>query len=63
MLGQEARRKLFPALLLAVVFPSGLILANTRATFEAFLQYAHGFHAHPACRRRFIPAAGAVCPN
>jgi ABC-type uncharacterized transport system permease subunit len=25
-----------PSLLLAVVFPSGLILANTRATFEAF---------------------------
>jgi cellulose synthase/poly-beta-1,6-N-acetylglucosamine synthase-like glycosyltransferase len=36
MLGRERERKLFPALLLAVMFPSGLILANTRATFEAF---------------------------
>jgi len=36
MLGRERERKLFPALLLAVVFPSGLILANTRATLEAF---------------------------
>jgi cellulose synthase/poly-beta-1,6-N-acetylglucosamine synthase-like glycosyltransferase len=36
MLGREREKKLFPALLLAVVFPSGLILANTRATLEAF---------------------------
>jgi cellulose synthase/poly-beta-1,6-N-acetylglucosamine synthase-like glycosyltransferase len=36
MLNRQAEKKLFPALLLAVVFPSGLILANTRATFEAF---------------------------
>ena len=36
MLGQEHERKLYRALVLAVVFPSGLILANTRATFEAF---------------------------
>lgn len=36
MLGREGEKKLYPALLLAVVFPSGLILANTRATLEAF---------------------------
>jgi cellulose synthase/poly-beta-1,6-N-acetylglucosamine synthase-like glycosyltransferase len=36
MLLQHHARKLIPSLLLAVVFPSGLILANTRATFEAF---------------------------
>jgi cellulose synthase/poly-beta-1,6-N-acetylglucosamine synthase-like glycosyltransferase len=36
MLGQERAEKLYRALVLAVVFPSGLILANTRATFEAF---------------------------
>src|ERR1700744_1436736 len=36
MLGQEDEQKLYRALVLAVVFPSGLILANTRATFEAF---------------------------
>jgi hypothetical protein len=36
MLGREHEKKLYRALVLAVVFPSGLILANTRATFEAF---------------------------
>ncbi|HEY4077508.1 MAG TPA: glycosyltransferase family 2 protein [Rhizomicrobium sp.] len=36
MLMQQHARKLIPSLLLAVVFPSGLILANTRATFDAF---------------------------
>ena len=36
MLCQEHEKKLYRALVLAVVFPSGLILANTRATFEAF---------------------------
>ena len=36
MLGRQHEAKLYRALLLAVVFPSGLILANTRATFEAF---------------------------
>jgi cellulose synthase/poly-beta-1,6-N-acetylglucosamine synthase-like glycosyltransferase len=39
-LGQKVlgnhEKKLVPSLLLSVVFPSGLILANTRATFEAF---------------------------
>ena len=36
MLGREHEKKLHRALVLAVAFPSGLILANTRATFEAF---------------------------
>jgi cellulose synthase/poly-beta-1,6-N-acetylglucosamine synthase-like glycosyltransferase len=36
MLGREHEKRLMPTLLLAVVFPSGLILANTRATFDAF---------------------------
>jgi cellulose synthase/poly-beta-1,6-N-acetylglucosamine synthase-like glycosyltransferase len=36
MLGREHEKKLYRALVLAVVFPSGLILANTRATAEAF---------------------------
>ena len=34
-------------LLLAVVFPSGLILANTRATFEAFFSTRMDFHRTP----------------
>jgi hypothetical protein len=36
MLERHGESRLVPSLLLAVVFPSGLILANTRATFEAF---------------------------
>ena len=36
MLGRERAEKLYRTLILAVVFPSGLILANTRATLEAF---------------------------
>ncbi len=36
MLGRAGAQKLFRTLVLAVVFPSGLILANTRATLEAF---------------------------
>ncbi|HVW74397.1 MAG TPA: glycosyltransferase family 2 protein [Rhizomicrobium sp.] len=44
MLGREQERKLIPTLLLAVVFPSGLILANTRATFEAFFSTRMDFN-------------------
>ena len=36
--------RLYRALLLAVVFPSGLILANTRATFEAFFSTRMDFN-------------------
>jgi cellulose synthase/poly-beta-1,6-N-acetylglucosamine synthase-like glycosyltransferase len=36
ILGREEAPRLRRALLLGIVFPSGLILANTRATYEAF---------------------------
>jgi cellulose synthase/poly-beta-1,6-N-acetylglucosamine synthase-like glycosyltransferase len=35
-LGRGSNLLLAPSLLLGIVFPSGLILSNTRATFEAF---------------------------
>jgi cellulose synthase/poly-beta-1,6-N-acetylglucosamine synthase-like glycosyltransferase len=44
MLGRQNRAWLIRSLLLAVVFPSGLILANTRATFEAFFSKRMDFH-------------------
>jgi cellulose synthase/poly-beta-1,6-N-acetylglucosamine synthase-like glycosyltransferase len=44
MLGRHKAERLYPALLLAVVFPSGLILANTRATLEAFFSTRMDFH-------------------
>jgi cellulose synthase/poly-beta-1,6-N-acetylglucosamine synthase-like glycosyltransferase len=44
MLGRHKEARLYPALLLAVVFPSGLILANTRATLEAFFSTRMDFH-------------------
>ena len=44
MLGRERESRLYRALLLAVVFPSGLILANTRATLEAFFSTRMDFH-------------------
>ena len=44
MLGREHEKRLIPSLLLAVVFPSGLILANTRATFEAFFSTRMDFN-------------------
>jgi cellulose synthase/poly-beta-1,6-N-acetylglucosamine synthase-like glycosyltransferase len=44
MLGREQESKLMPTLLLAVVFPSGLILANTRATFDAFFSSRMDFN-------------------
>ncbi|MBI1330797.1 MAG: glycosyltransferase [Alphaproteobacteria bacterium] len=36
MLGRERAPFVWQSLLLAIMFPSGLVLANTRATFEAF---------------------------
>ena len=36
MLNRHHESRLIPSMILAVVFPSGLILANTRATLEAF---------------------------
>ena len=44
MLGRHVESKLVPSLLLAVVFPSGLILANTRATCEAFFSNRMDFN-------------------
>jgi len=44
MLGLHTQARLFPSLILAVVFPSGLILANTRATGEAFFSTQMDFH-------------------
>lgn len=44
VLGREHEKRLIPSLLLAVVFPSGLILANTRATFEAFFSTRMDFN-------------------
>jgi cellulose synthase/poly-beta-1,6-N-acetylglucosamine synthase-like glycosyltransferase len=44
MLGRQREARLYPSLLLAVVFPSGLILANTRATLEAFFSTRMDFH-------------------
>jgi cellulose synthase/poly-beta-1,6-N-acetylglucosamine synthase-like glycosyltransferase len=44
MLGGHKEARLFPSLILAVVFPSGLILANTRATIEAFVSTQMDFH-------------------
>ena len=44
MLGRQREPRLYRALLLAVVFPSGLILANTRATFEAFFSTRMDFN-------------------
>jgi cellulose synthase/poly-beta-1,6-N-acetylglucosamine synthase-like glycosyltransferase len=44
MLGREHEKRLIPSLLLAVVFPSGLILANTRATFDAFFSTRMDFN-------------------
>ncbi|OJT97275.1 MAG: hypothetical protein BGN82_01610 [Alphaproteobacteria bacterium 65-7] len=44
MLERHQEEKLVPSLLLAVVFPSGLILANTRATFEAFFSSRMDFN-------------------
>lgn len=36
MLGRERAPHLFQSMLLAIIFPSGLVLSNTRATFDAF---------------------------
>ena len=44
ILGRHRAIGLHRSLLLAIVFPSGLILANTRATFEAFFSNQMVFH-------------------
>ena len=47
MLGREYAPFFLRSLLLAIVFPSGLILANTRATFEAFSNVKSVFQRTP----------------
>ena len=44
ILNRQGEPKLLASLLLAVVFPSGLILANTRATFDAFFSSRMDFN-------------------
>src|SRR3954464_3404160 len=44
MLGRQGESKLIPSLLLSVVFPSVLILANTRAPFDAFFSSRMDFN-------------------
>jgi cellulose synthase/poly-beta-1,6-N-acetylglucosamine synthase-like glycosyltransferase len=44
MLGRQREPRLLASLLLAVVFPSGLILANTRATLDAFFSSRMDFN-------------------
>jgi cellulose synthase/poly-beta-1,6-N-acetylglucosamine synthase-like glycosyltransferase len=44
MLGRQNEAMLIPSLLLAVVFPNGLILVNPYATFEAFFSTRMDFH-------------------
>jgi len=44
MLGRAGAEKLYRTLVLAVVFPTGLVLANTRATFEAFFSTRMDFN-------------------
>ena len=44
MLGRERLPCIIRSVGLAVVFPSGLILANTRATYEAFFSSQMHFH-------------------
>lgn len=47
MLGREEARYVARSLLLAIIFPSGLVLANTRATFEAFFNVQMDFVRTP----------------
>ncbi len=44
MLGRAQGRYFLPSLMLAIVFPSGLILSNARATYEAFSGADMVFH-------------------
>ncbi|HEX3430105.1 MAG TPA: glycosyltransferase family 2 protein [Rhizomicrobium sp.] len=70
MLGRGGERLLPQSLLLAIVFPSGLILSNARATFEAFSNAEMEFIRTPrrgeftACAWRGRPelAAGLLLP-
>lgn len=52
MLGRQSERNFFRSLLLAILFPSGLVLSNARATYEAFSNREMVFNR--------TPKAGAV---
>jgi cellulose synthase/poly-beta-1,6-N-acetylglucosamine synthase-like glycosyltransferase len=54
MLGREQAPCLARSLLLAIVFPSGLVLANTRATFEAFSNARMDFVRTPKAGARHV---------
>ncbi len=54
MLGREQAPCLARSLLLAIVFPSGLVIANTRATFEAFTSRPMEFVRTPKAGARAI---------
>jgi len=70
MLRRAGERLILPSILLAIVFPSGLILSNARATFEAFSSAEMEFVRTPrrgefaACGWRGRPelAAGLLLP-
>ena len=47
MLGRRHEPGFLRALLLAILFPSGLVLSNARATFEAFSKQGQVFHRTP----------------
>ena len=47
MLGRQQTPRLFRGLLLALIFPSGLVLSNTRATLEAFFSTRMVFQRTP----------------
>ncbi|MBN9570098.1 MAG: hypothetical protein J0H30_03355, partial [Alphaproteobacteria bacterium] len=46
-LGRQQTPRLFRGLLLALIFPSGLVLSNTRATLEAFFSTRMVFQRTP----------------
>lgn len=53
MLGREQTPLLARSLLLAIIFPSGLVLANTRATLEAFFNTRMDFVRTPKAGARY----------
>ncbi len=54
LLGRERMIGLHRSVLLAIVFPSGLVLANTRATWEAFFSAEMNFNRTLRAGERYI---------
>jgi len=54
MLGRDRMIGLHRSLLLAIVFPSGLVLANTRATWEAFFSTEMNFNRTLRAGERYV---------